>query len=36
MDSQRFTIRAPDRERLVVGFEHARQTAIALAHRLDA
>jgi hypothetical protein len=34
--SDRFTVRAPEREQLVVGFEQARQTARELADRLDA
>jgi len=31
----RFTVRAPDHERAVVGFEAAQQTAHALAEQLD-
>jgi hypothetical protein len=32
----RFTVKAPEREQLVTGFDAARQTAIALAQQLDA
>ena len=36
LGEQRFTVKAPGLEQLVVGFEKARQTAHALADRLDA
>ena len=36
LGAQRFAVKAPEREQLVTGFDAARQTAIALADRLDA
>jgi hypothetical protein len=35
MGADRFSVKAPEREQLVVGFDQARQTAHGLAERLD-